>query len=281
MVWFLVFLFGAFVLYRILRKFKVPKVGSMSVVTGQLKSGKSTFSLYLAYTQYKRNLRRVKIRNWFRRVFHLGEIEEFPLFYSTVPVALPNVDYVLLTPELLMRTKRFRYKSVIWVDEASLLADSQCFKDQVVNDRLLLFNKLLAHETKGGMIVYNTQSIQDLHYSVKRCISEFFYVHETFRWLPFFLIVTVREDRYSEDGSVLSVYTDDVEKTLQRVIVPKKVWKMFDCYCYSVHTDDLPVYDNVEEKSDSLKAFRITSFNSLHCIEKKKKEVDENEKEDD
>lgn len=253
-VGFIIFLFC-----YIRRKFKFPVVGSMACVTGGVKSGKSTFSFALAYKEYKRVRFKVKVNNFFRKLFKKDLLEE-PLFYSTIPVGIPHV---LLTKELLLREKRFAYKSVIWVDEASLLADSMCYKDLDINDRLMLFNKLIAHETKGGLIVYNTQSVADMHYSVKRCLSETFYVHSMIKWIPFFLICTVREERYSEDGNVINAYNEDVEETLKKVIIRKSVWKMFDCYAYSAMTDYLDVADDVVEVT-CLKAARLNSFNPRH-----------------
>lgn len=80
--------------FFIRKNFKVPKFGSLCVTTGALKTGKSTFSLYLARKTYKRNLRTVKVRNWFRRLLNKlfnknYELEEEPLFYSTIPVDFP------------------------------------------------------------------------------------------------------------------------------------------------------------------------------------------------
>lgn len=260
----LLIIIGIIILYFVLkRKFKFPKCNSMVCVTGAIKSGKSTFSLALAYKQYKRNLRGVKIRNFFRKLFHKTNFEEIPLFYTSVPVAFPHVR---LTKELLLREERFAYKSVIWVDEASLLADSMSFKDDDVNTQLLLFNKLIAHETKGGTLVWNTQSVADLHYSIRRCLSEVFYVHDTFKWIPFFLVCTVNEERFSEDGSVMTMYNDDVEKKLTRVIIPKSIWRKFDCYCHSIHTDGKKVATNVE-RAKSLKCRRIVSFNPKHEVD--------------
>lgn len=268
--------FCIFGYFYVKKHFKMPKTDNMICVTGGVKSGKSTFSFAMAESIYRRNLRSWKIRNFFRKVFNIFrknkiEEEEKPLFYSTIPV---NREHVLLDLEMLKRNVRFAYKSVIWVDEASLLADSQSYKDLDINDRLMLFNKLIAHETHGGSIVYNTQSITDLHYSVKRCLAETFYVHHTAKWLPFFLIITVREERYSEDGLAINMYEQDVEESLKRVIVRKSVWKKFDCFCYSSMTDDLPVATEINENL-SLKATKIVSFNDRHNITIK---GDENEK---
>lgn len=261
-IWILLAGLAVFAWFYIRKHFKFPKVDSMVCVTGGVKSGKSTFSFALAYKAYKRNRRAVRIRNWFNRLFNRQE-EELPLFYTTIPVTVPHV---LLTRELLERKERFAYKSVIWVDEASLLCDSMMYKEVDLNDSLMLFNKLIAHETKGGCIVYNTQSVADMHYSVKRCLSTVFNVHSTFKWIPFFLVVTLREERFSEDGSVINTYDQDVEESLKRVIIPKSVWKKFDCYCYSSMTDSLSINKNVV-KTTELKAKKIISFNPRHSGE--------------
>lgn len=253
-----IFLIAAYFLHRL---FKLPKVGAMSLVSGGVKAGKSTFSVYLCIREFKRRHRSWKVRNFFSKVFRRGEIEE-PLLYSNIPLSVP---YVPVTKSLLLRKRRFNYGSVIYLSEASLVADSQCKDDNSINEQLLLFNKLIGHETKGGFLCYDTQSISDCHYSIKRCLSSYFYIHHTVKWIPFFLLAYVREDRYSADGSVIATNDDDVEKKLQRVIIPKSVWKKFDCYCYSVLTDDKPVSDNVVtvEKNGSLKAEKIVTFKEI------------------
>lgn len=280
MVW-LILGVGVFLLLIFLKKkFKTPTFGSLCVTTGGLKTGKSTFSLHLAKKTYKRNLRVVKFRNWCRKVLYTlfkkeYELEEEPLFYSTIPVAFPHVR---LTLDLIMRKKRFAYKSVVWIDEATLLADSQLYKDQELNAALLQFCKLFGHETKGGCVFFTSHCLSELHIAMRRASSEYFYVHSLVKWVPFFLIATVREERYSEDGSTVNVYENDVEEHLKRVIIPKKVWNEFDCYCYSIMTDDLPVEKTVVE-TDYLKCDKVVSFSPYHAYEKKNIEVLENEKE--
>lgn len=263
-----------FIVRKVLKRFKTPKIGCMALVTGGVKAGKSTFAVHLAIKQYKRAKRSVRLRNYFRKAFG-RQLEEEPLLYSNIPLAVP---YVQLTEDMLLRKVRFRYKSVIYVNEASLLADSQLCKDMDVNERLQFFNKLIGHETKGGYLIYDTQAIGDLHYSIKRCLSEYFYIHHIVKWIPFFLVAYVREDRYSDDGTFLSVGMNDTEETLKRVIVPKSTWKKFDCYCYSVLTDELPVADKVIEleKGDSLKVGSVVSFRDYKSLDPKFKGVKKN-----
>lgn len=271
----------AIVVVFLLIKFKVPKLGNMTLITGGIKTGKSTLSVYLSYKQYKRNLFKWKIKRFFIKFFRKLKIKKFintkipekPLFYSNIPIAVP---YVPLTKELLLRKERFSYGSVAYICESSLVADSMSFGDKKINEELLLFNKLFAHETKGGSLFYDTQSVLDNHFAIKRTLSSYLYIHHTIK-IPFFLLMYVKELKYSEDST--NVFKDDVEESgLQLIIVPKRVWKKFDCYCYSCLTDDLPVNKNVCVPV-SLKAEDIVSFKEyLTLKEKKNKEGKDNEK---
>ncbi len=264
------------VLFLVFRILKIPKFGNMTLVTGGVKTGKSTMSVWLAVRQYKRQLRKYYVMNYvFYPVFHRLPFpackrmkkREKPLFYSNIPIAIKG--YVPLTLSLIERRERFRYGSVIYVCESSLVADSQAIKDALVNEEMLLLNKLIAHETKGGYIFYDTQSIMDNHYAVKRCLSSYFYIHHM-RKIPFFCLAWVRELKFSEDNSAVNTFDSDVEDTLQLVIIPKRVWKLFDCYCYSVLTDDLPVVDQTVEvlPLGDRKARKIISFRNYKSIPK-------------
>lgn len=273
LIWFILICIALFFIRKFMNKFKLCKIGSLSLVTGGVKCGKSTLSTYMAISTYKQVKRKVKIKNFFRKLFKKELIEE-PLLYSNVPLAC---DYVQVTEDLLLRKKRFRYGSVILIQEASLLADSQLIRDMDINSRLLMFNKLIGHETLNGCIIYDTQSISDCHYSIKRCLSNYFYIHHLVKWIPFFLIAYVQEFRYSDDNSTISISEKDTEDTLKKVIIPKSTWKYFDCFNYSSFTDNLPVVDNViqNDKKSNLKSKTIVSFRkdfNKECdIDEKKK----------
>lgn len=248
-----------FFIRKFLKQFKINKIGSLCLVTGGVKCGKSTLAVSIVRSEYKRRVRSIKIKNFFRKIFK-KELLELPLVYSNVPLAMP---YVPITEDLLMRKTRFVYGSIIYVQEASLVADSQLIKNMDVNEQLLLFNKLIGHETKGGCLIYDTQSISDCHYSIKRCLSEYFYIHHLTKWIPFFLVAYVQEYRYSDDNSIIGVSEDDVEDKLKKVIIPKSTWKYFDCYNHSILTDNLKVENNVvnnDKTTTDLKCKHIVSF---------------------
>lgn len=258
-----------FIFFKISKYFKVPKIACVSLTTGGVKSGKSTFSVHLAISTYKRIHRQWKLRKFFQTLFN-KPISEEPLLYSNIPLAVP---YVPITLDLLERKIRPRYGSVAYVNEASLLCDQMLYKDEELNERLTLFNKLFGHETCGGYLVYDTQCIGDVHYAVKRSLSNYFYIHHLEKRIPFFLVAKVREERYSDDkGTVTNTYGEDVEENLKTVIIPKSVWKKFDAYCFSVLTDDLPVSADVRDTTD-LKAREIVSFREFKTIMNKEKGV--------
>lgn len=203
---------------------------------------------------WKRNCRKVFLYNAIIRPFKKDKTKrEKPLIYSNVPLKLP---YVALTQDLIYRRKRFRYGSIIYACEASLIAGSMDFKCDELNENLALLMKLVGHETRGGACVLDTQAVLDLHYGMKRNLSTYFYIHHKIN-VPFFLILKVREMIFLEGSS--NEFETDVEDTLKTVIVPKSVFKKYDCYCYSALTDDLPVEDKIANPKD-LKAREILTF---------------------
>ena len=154
------------------------------------------------------SLRKWKIKRFFyTKIIHKSFDIEKPLFYSNIPV---GVEYVPLTFDIIERKKRLAYKSVCFIDEVSLLADSMSAfkcdnktKEEVsnFNDTLLVFIKLYCHETHNGSLYINTQSISDLHFSFRRCMSRYVYIQSSINWIPFIRIMRVTELFYSEDNS--------------------------------------------------------------------------------
>lgn len=272
-----------FAVYLIHRFFKIPKCGNLVLVTGGVKTGKSTLSVRLVYKLIRRQRRKVWVLNhilhpilgWMPGIGKKFAKRPRPLVYSNIPL---NMPYVPVTKDLLLRKSRFVYGSIIYLCESSLVADSMSFKDEIVNEELLLFNKLIAHETKGGTLIYDTQSVSDNHYAIKRCLNSYFYIHHKLV-VPFFVILYVREMIFSEDNNAVNAVNEDVEAGLRMVVVPKRTWKLFDCYCYSALTDDLPVEEE-ERIATTLKCTEIVSFKDFKVLKKKnetkKKEVKTN-----
>lgn len=244
---FLIFLYIKFV--------KHLKIGCICLITGGVKTGKSTLSVATALREYRIAMFRWHISKFFAKLFK-KPIPEMPLFYSNVPIKVKN--FVPLELKHLLREKRFNYKSIVYLQEASLLCDSQLIKDKDLNNKLMLFFKLFGHETHGGKLIIDTQSICDTHYSLKRSLSNYVYIHHITK-IPFFIICYVRELMHSEDNSTINVVMKDVEEDLKKIIIPKSVWKKFDCYSLSSFTDFLDK-DCKMVKVDKLKVNEMVSF---------------------
>lgn len=235
------------------KRLKLPNV---YLVTGAVKSGKTAISVGLARKEYLKNLKRAKVHNLFCRILRRKEVE-LPRLYSNIPLAY--VSYTPLTKDILLRKYRIPNKSVVLLDEVSLVADSMLFKNNDINNTLTLFVKLFGHYSHGGSLIVNTQSMKDCHFAFKRCMALYLYVHSMRKGL-FFLHYKVREMLYNPDNesssNVVNNIDADVESTCVNVLMPKKSLKMYDCYCYSVFTDNLQYYIPSElhlRKNDSLK----------------------------
>lgn len=259
---FLLLLIGVFLLwFFVFRKMKKINLGAVTTVVGGVKSGKSAVSVHLAIRQYRRNHFSWRVKRFFCKLFRRSLPEE-PLLYSNIPLA--KYPYVPLTTDVLLRKKRIRYKSVILMDEASLIADSMLIKDQKTSAELLLFCKLIGHESRGGNLIINSHCISDLHFAMKRTTSTYYYINDL-RKFPFICVSHCREERYSDDGSTINVYNEDVSETMLNIWFPKSVFKLYDCYAFSVLTDSLRVSSDVvrHSKKDSLKVTEICSFRDV------------------
>lgn len=271
----------AFLLFIYFKFFKIPKLKNVVFIDGGLGSGKSFYSVSLAIKLHKKALRKWNFQKYFFKFLGLfskkyknKELEK-PLLYSNIK--LKNYEHVILTKDLLTRDVRFNYKSIVLIDEFSLFADQQLYKNQDLNEKLQLFFKLFRHETHGGYMIVNSQSINDCHYSFKYIVNDYFYIHHRVK-LPFISILSIRENIYSADnGNVINAVNEDLEITLKKVIVFNKFYGKYDSYTYSIFTDNLEKDNRIVKfiKNDELKADSLISFRAYKFLIK---EVQKNEK---
>ena len=266
-------------IYVYFKFFKMLKLKNVVFVDGSLGSGKSFLSVAIAVRQYKANRRRYFIKRFFLRVLEpffpsfkdrLNTLEE-PLLYSSI--LLRNVPFVKVTRDLLFRRKyRFAYGSVVLLDEFSLIADQMTYKDRELNERLTLFFKLFRHECRDNhcLLVINSQSISDVHFSLKYVLSDYLYIHHKTR-LPFVSALKVQEMAYCSDkngNQIVNVRNEDIEETCKTMLVFNKYHRYYDSVCYSVFTDRLPVLRKIEyrTKDDDLKDTVLISFKEYQFL---------------
>lgn len=257
-------LVALYLFYRIFIKNKKGlKYGDLVLITGGIKTGKTTMCVDIILKEYSTRIKAWKKECFFINIynkFHKNnkkELTEKPLIYSNMPLSVP---YVQLTKDLILRKERYANKSIVYINEATFLASQFDYKDDFINSCLTLHNKLIGHELKGGIMIVDTQSPKDLHFSFKNALSNYVWIHHKKSFFHFWLKLYVREMIYQDNST--NDFTSDVEDTLVQVVIRKSVWKYFDCYAYSSLTDDLPLNDRVvipNEESD-LKIKEIVSL---------------------
>ena len=226
------------VLFLVIKNHKTLTYSCVALFTGAPKTGKSWLAVRETRKKYKKQL----FKYYWNKFVLRNDIEK-PLLYSNIPLRIPHVP---IDNDLLLRKKRFRYGSVAYVGEVSLVADSMTYSDMTINEQLQLLLKLFGHETHGGYLILDTQSVSDNHFAIKRCLDRHFMIYDrVMKWLPFFGVLKVRELAYSEDNqSAMNSFNEDIEDSMKWLLVSKRVWKWYDRYCYSCFTDDLEVKED-------------------------------------
>ena len=213
---------------------KKLKISNVYFVSGAVKTGKSFVSVALAVKTYKKNLLRYYISLPIRLLICKWRKEKFdkkiykPMLYSNIPLRF--VKHNRFTKDILLRNVRIPNKSVVLLDETSLLADSMLFKDNKINNELMLFFKLFGHYSHGGTCVCNSQTIADNHFSLKRSIGRYLYVYNRAKF-PFFTRIKGVEQIYSDDTTSTNVLTGDLEDNQKSMLFLNKYYKYYDYYC--------------------------------------------------
>lgn len=278
-----IFLIIAFVLILFIfifyKKFKTIKSNSVLFISGAPKTGKSLLSVYLCFQKIKKNQLKWLLKDCILKTFSfskLHNVSDFPLLYSNIPLAY-DLGYIPLTKELITRQVYINNKSVVYLGEFSLVANSRLGQNNgikngvdydLINEQLLLFTKLCGHQF-NGFVVVDSQTIGDCHYSIKRVLSNYIYIHSNFRFL-FWQVLRVQELLYSDDNSTINMNdsSEDIVRKLKYIVISRKFFKNYDYRCYSVLTDDLPKKYNLISKTDNLKADNIVSYTTFKTLKK-------------
>lgn len=216
---------------------RAPYMGCLTLITGALKSGKTLMGLRCAMRKYKMARIKWKLTCLFRRLIRKPLPEE-PLFYTNIAVA--GIRFVPVTLDILYRKVRVARKSVMFLSETSLIADSMTVRDALLNEEINTFFKLYGHESHGGKCIIETQNVLDNHYAIKRCLTFYYNIDANFS-LPFFKLVRFYKVFYSDDDTVRNVVSLNSSVEYSYMLIPKSMFTRYDSYTYSWLTDDLPL----------------------------------------
>lgn len=248
-----------FLLWFFIFKCKRLKPNDLYMIDGGVKTGKSLITVMLSVKAYRKALIGYYLKNLLIKFINLfrknkKKLCEKPMLYSNMP--LYRVKYNYLTFDVIFGKVRIPHKSVVLIDEATLLADSMLgmvtsgfatrkkyhgYTFEEINENLTLFLKTFGHMTHGGKCFYNSQSVIDLHFAFKRNTSVYCYVTRT-RKFPFFCLSEVREVVHDESNDIVNVVSRDVEYDNRPLFVSKRYYRYYDRYYLDVLTKNLPVY---------------------------------------
>lgn len=252
---------GIVILVVIRKKLKFLKIPCVFFIDGAPKTGKSALSLHLARKTYRKNVFAWHIGRclYFLKNHNLLGYPFKPMLYSNIPLACTHNK---LTKDIILRQVRIPNKSVVLIDEASLVADSMLFKDKVTNYQILMFAKLFGHYSHGGTLILNSHTITDLHYAFKRSLGTYLYIYQSNK-LPLITLCKCREMVYSDNNNMVNDISADAELSMRTLFYFNWVYKLYDCFCYSCFTDDLAFQVDYKYKYDKkdLKCRKIVSFN--------------------
>ena len=259
---FIIIVIGLIILLFYLRKkFKRLVLPNVFLVDGAPKTGKSALSLTLAHRIYMKNCFKWFIGKGFYwlRYHNLTNYPLKPMFYTNIPVGFTHNP---LTKEIIYFKVKVPPKSVIFIDEASLFADSQLIKDRRLNTQLTLFCKMIGHVTRGGSMILNSQQCSDLHYSFKRILGRYLYIYQTYKF-PIVSVSQVREMMYSDDTSIVNDINEDAELSMRKIFFFNGVYKRYDCFCYYnlVKDKDTQVDYGFKFDRKDLSVQELVSFN--------------------
>ena len=246
-------------------KHKTIKCNSVLMITGAPKTGKSLLSVYLAFVFIRTYRFKWCLNKSIYFTFGFDYLNDFPELYSNIPLN-HSFGYIPITKNMLLRKEKINEKSVFYLGEFSLVANSRLGQKQgnkngidydSINEELLLFTKLCGHQFNGKVII-DSQTISDVHYSAKRVLSNYLYIHHSTNLL-FHKVLWVQEMLYSDDNSSINVNEEDCTNKLKWLLVPKSLFKCYDFRCYSYFSDNL-ISNSCVVFPENLKALNIVGF---------------------
>ena len=233
---------GVVLIFLLVIYSRCPYIGCLTLFTGALKSGKTLTALRCALRKYQmaRIMWRISClwRSFLQKLGVKVKLPEEPLFYTNITVA--GVRYVPVTLDILYRRVRIARKSVMFLSETSLIADSMTVRDALLNEEINTFFKLYGHESHGGKCIIETQNVLDNHYAIKRCLTFYYNIDANFN-LPFFKLVRFYKVFYADDDSVKNVVSLNSKVDYSYMLIPKSMFTRYDSYTYSWLTDELPL----------------------------------------
>ena len=234
----------AFVMWLIIKPY-VMSYDTVVSYTGGLGSGKSLISTQMAVRLLRKNRYKVLWHN----IRHPKSKIAKPLLFSSIPLRISKKEWAFaLTPEHLTLESKLPEKCVVFIDEIDAYASQFDFKQPNIIQNFDEFCRFFRHYTKGGYLVCNTQSTDNLVLQIRRRMNTVFNLMHFKKWFWLFYTVKVRNISISEE--IKTIEQDNVEDNMSTLFGFLPIFcRRYDTYCYSGRYTTLPTLKNKRYKA--------------------------------
>lgn len=232
-MWILI-LIALFLLGWWLLKPYIISYDTVCAFTGGLGSGKSLMSVKMALKLLRKNRMKVKWHN----LFHKNKIEK-PLLFSSIPLRVSRKEWALqLREEHLLLSARLPEKCVVFIDEIDQFASQFEFKEPNILENFNEWARLFRHYTKGGYMVCNAQSSDNIVLQIRRRMNTVFNLMQFKKHFFRFYTVRIRNITIAED--IKTIEEENAEDNTSRAFGYIPFLRRYDTYCYSDRYNSVP-----------------------------------------
>lgn len=222
------------------------KTDTFTLFTGGIGSGKSFFSTKIALIELKKARFRTFIDNInpIRRLIRKKPKIPRPMLYSSIPVRISPWEMsrpLDFNPFVLQ--ERFPQRCVVFIDEINLFLSQMDYKiecEEQLNEGITLFR----HNSLGGRLVANTQSLSKVHWCFRYCCGHTYNLSQFKKpilGLPILAWCKVRNVSVTDE--ITSIEDGNAEENSSNLFCFFPFPRAYDTYAYSDRYAPLPLME--------------------------------------
>lgn len=281
MIWLIIIAVVLLIGYIVIQPYTL-RYDTICSFTGGLGSGKTFLSVETAIHLWKRNLKRTKLYNFFRRKKNKLPL---PLLYTSIPVRIGKkrgkpIYAQILTHEMLTLQERVVPGSVVMLDEVDVFASQWSlangniieipnkkdleakrsgtldFDTGLFDESIRLWRHMNSSKACEARLVCNSQATSNITTIIRRRMNVVFvlankhFIKLPFGWSLFFCdcrnITITDEITNFNDGN-----TEDNTRKLFRLVHGRK----YDTHCYQERAKTIPITEGL--KWTAMKTYRL------------------------
>lgn len=247
-----------FILYKMLKPYIIA-YDTTILFCGGLGSGKTFNSVKMAVRLYKKNLTKIKIRNFFNRLFK-KPIKEEPLLISNLPIKIDRKHFsTILTKDMLILNTHIPEYSVVMIDELPQLVNQFNWGLEEVKHNLNEFITFFRHYI-GGYLICNGQAESEIVKQVRVKLNSYYWCFDFQKFWLFYRFKVIHSQITENDVSISTEFIEDKTKFSYGIF---PLFKRYDSRCYRNRYKKVPYVDmSAYKKLTTNDVIRFDSYKS-------------------